>query len=622
VVRSTQNVGRGDGVYSEALTNSPLARAYTDSGTILFKPTPDPQRVNPLSDVTNWIDERVRTRVFGSLFATANLAEGLDYRINFGPDVTYARQGIFHGAETQTRNGGSADATVSNDRTLDYTLDNILTYKRGLGADHRIDGTFLYSIETQRVESDDMTASGLPYESQRFYNLGSGATVEGISTQTSEWALQSYMARLNYTFRDRYLFTVTSRLDGSSRLAPGKKFALFPSVAFAWRAIDDALGSAVGPVNSLKLRASYGRTGNTSVSPYQTLDLLGRTTYSFGNSFGYGLKPATLPNPDLEWEKTEQVDAGIDFGAYNSRITGTIDFYRATTKDLLMDRVLPATSGYTRILQNIGNTRNTGIELALSAVTLDGWNGIRWSNDLTFTKNKNEIISLFSGDQNDVGNRWFIGQPITGGGNDVWYDYRMIGIWQTEDAALAKTYSRKPGEIRIEDVNGDGKINEQDKQILGNSYPRWSGSLSSRVDWNRFDFSLQAITRQGFMVRNTFKTSQSTLAGRYNGIAVNYWTPTNPTGDEPRPDKDQENPRNGDARAYEGGSFSRIRNITLGFTLPAEFARRAGTESLRIYGAAQNPFTFTRFTGLDPEGRTSAGTPSYRTLLVGANVGF
>jgi hypothetical protein len=198
----------------------------------------------------------------------------------------------------------------------------------------------------------------------------------------------------------------------------------------------------------------------------------------------------------------------------------------------------------------------------------------------------------------------------------------MVGIWQTADSALARRYSRKPGEIRIEDINGDFKINEQDRQILGNSYPRWSGSVSTRVDWSRFDFSMQAITRQGFMVRNTFKTSQSTLAGRYNGIAVNYWTPSNPNGDEPRPDKDQENPRNGDARAFEDGSFTRIRNITLGVTLPPGLARRAGTESVRIYGSAESPFTFTRFTGLDPEGRTSAGTPSYRTLLIGANIGF
>ena len=197
-----------------------------------------------------------------------------------------------------------------------------------------------------------------------------------------------------------------------------------------------------------------------------------------------------------------------------------------------------------------------------------------------------------------------------------------MGIWQADEAAAAAVYGQKPGEIKVEDVNGDGKINEADKQILGNSYPKWTGSLNSRADWKRLDLAVQVITRQGVTLANTFRTSQSTLAGRYNGLVVNYWTPANPSNTEPRPNKNQENPLYGDSRAYEDGSFTRVRNITLGVSIPPEFARRAGAESLRIYGTAQNPFTFTNFTGLDPEGRASAGVPSYRTLLVGANVGF
>jgi TonB-linked SusC/RagA family outer membrane protein len=430
------------------------------------------------------------------------------------------------------------------------------------------------------------------------------------------------MTRLNYTWQDRYLLTLTSRLDGSSRLAPGKKYALFPSIAVAWRAIDENLGAPVGPVNSLKFRASFGRTGNTAVDPYQTQGTLRRTVYSFGNDQGFGFRPGTLPNPDLEWEKTEQVDAGVDFGLYNGRITGTLDVYRANTKDLLMDRQLPPSSGFTSIVENIGNTRNKGIELALTAVTLDGWGGIRWTNDFTFSANKNEIVSLSRGAVDDIQNRWFIGQPITGGGNNVWYDFRKIGIWQLADSVAAKKYNRAPGQIRVEDIRGDSTVSQANKQILGNTYPKWTGSFNTRVDWKRIDLSVQAITRQGFMIENTFKTSQSTLAGRYNGIRVNYWTPTNPTNDEPRPNKNQENPIDGGTRAYEDGSFTRIRNITLGFSLPAEVARRAGAESLRIYGTAQDPFTFTKSTALDPEGRPSSGSPPYRTLLVGANVGF
>lgn len=630
LLRSKQNLGRGDGLYGEALADSPLSSPFDTSGAIVFKPTPDPQRDNPLSDVAHHIEERQRTRVFGTLFATARLAEGLDYRVNFGPDITYAREGIFHGAETSSRQGSPADAQISNDRTFDYTLDNIVTYRRGIGADHKVDATLLYSIEKQTFEGDSLRASGLPYESQLFYNLGSGSVVEAIGSQISQWALQSYMTRLNYTFRDRYLVTLTGRLDGSSRLAEGKKYALFPSLALAWRAIDESFGPPVGPINSMKLRASYGRTGNTSVDPYQTQGSLTRSIYSYGSTPAYGFRPGNLPNPNLEWEKTDQFDAGVDFALLGSRLTGTLDVYRANTKDLLMDRQLPATTGYSRITQNIGATRNTGVELALSAVTLEGWRGVRWTNDIAFSRNKNEIVSLSNGAVDDIGNRWFIGQPIdagSGGTNRVWYDYRMLGIWQSNEVAEAAVYGQKPGEIRIEDISGaagipDGKINEFDRQILGNSYPRWTGSFNSRVDWNRFDFSIQAITRQGFMVQNTFRTNQSTLAGRYNGLAVNYWTPANPSSTEPRPNKNQENPLYGGSRAYEDGSFSRIRNITLGVSLPAEYVRRAGAESVRIYGTAQNPFTFTNFTGLDPEGRTSAGTPSYRSLLVGANFGF
>jgi TonB-linked SusC/RagA family outer membrane protein len=627
LLRSTQNLGRGDALYGEALADSPLSSAFDTTGAVLFKPTPDPQRDNPLSDVANHIDQRQRTRVFGTLFATANLAEGLDYRVNFGPDITYSRTGAFHGAQTSSRQGSPADAQINNDHTFDYTLDNILTYRRGIGADHRIDATFLYSIERQTYEGDSLRASGLPYESQLFYNLGSGSVVEAIGSQISQWALQSYMARLNYTFRDRYLLTLTSRLDGSSRLAAGKKYALFPSIALGYRAIDESFGAPIGPVNSLKLRASYGRTGNTSVDPYQTQGSLARSIYAWGTLPAFGFRPGSLPNPDLQWEKTDQFDAGADFGFNGSRVSGTLDFYRATTRDLLMDRQLPPNTGYTQITQNVGTTRNTGVELSLSATTLDGWHGVRWVNDFSFSKNKNEIVSLSNGLVNDAGNRWFIGQPINSTVNNcstncVWYDYKMIGIWQANEAAAAAVYGQVPGQIKVEDVDGDGKITEADKQILGNTYPKWTGNFNSRMDWNRLDFAVQVITRQGFTVANTFRTDQSTLAGRYNGLVVDYWTPTNPSNTEPRPNKNQEFPLYGGSRAYEDGSFTRVRNITLGVTLPAAVAQRAGAESLRIYGTAQNPFTFTSFTGLDPEGRASAGVPSYRTVLVGANVGF
>jgi TonB-dependent starch-binding outer membrane protein SusC len=263
--------------------------------------------------------------------------------------------------------------------------------------------------------------------------------------------------------------------------------------------------------------------------------------------------------------------------------------------------------------------------VALTAITLDGWHGIHWTNDITFSKNKNEIVSLNGGKVDDPGNVWFIGQPInnpnSGSDNHVWYDYKFNGIWQTADSALAASYGEKPGQIRIVDVNGDGKFNASDKVILGNTYPTWTGSLSSRVDYRGFDVSFQAITRRGFMVRNDLQRG-NTLAGRYNGPAVNYWTPSNPSNEAPRPDKNTENPVFGDARGYEDGSFVKIRNITVGATVPQRYLTRVGAASARIYFTAQDPWLFTNTSVLDPEGQTGNGVPIFRTLLIGGSFGF
>ena len=365
--------------------------------------------------------------------------------------------------------------------------------------------------------------------------------MERIGSVISQWALQSYMARLNYTLLDKYLLTLTTRIDGSSRLAEGNKYATFPSVALGYRALDENANQKFGPLNSLKLRGSYGTTGNTSVDPYQTQGGLVRTAYSYGSTAGFGYRPGTLPNPELQWEKTATYDVGVDFGLLDGRLTGTVDGYRANTNDLLMDRQLPPSTGYSSITQNVGATRNTGIEVALTAITLDGWHGLHWTNDVTWSKNKNEILTLNGGKIDDPGNTWFIGQPINGGGNNVWYDYKFAGIWQTSEAAQAASYGEKPGQIKIVDVNGDGKFNASDKVILGNTYPAWTGSLSSRMDYRGFDLSFQAITRRGFMIRNDLQRG-NTLAGRYNGPAVNFWTPANPSNEAPRPDKNTENP--------------------------------------------------------------------------------
>ena len=617
LIRTDQSLGRGDGVYSEALGNDPLGVPYDSAGNVLFKPTPDGQRVNPLSDILNWKDERARTRLFGTLSADYDLAPGLNWRLNFGADLTFFRRGQFRGAQTQVNQGSSADAQLAQTRTFAYTVDNILTYRRSLGSDHRLDATLLYSIQQERTERDTTAVSGLPYETDQFYDLGSAVHVEGVYSGLSQWALQSVMARANYTWKDRYLLTVSGRLDGSSRLAPGHKYALFPSVALAWRLSEEPIVRRTGLFSDLKLRASFGRTGNTAIDPYQTEGQLVRSVYSFGDKAAVGYGPGTLPNPDLRWEKTSQVDVGLEFTAVNNRLAGTVDVYRANTSDLIMLRQIAPTSGYTSILQNIGATRNTGLEVALSAQLLQDWNGLGWSTQLNWAANRNRIVRLFSGMQADVGNLWFVGQPI-----QVYYDYKFAGIWQLQDSLAAKRYKQVPGQIRVVDVNGDGKIDAQDKVILGTNFPEWTSSFTNRFDWRGFDLSATAYARVGFMVNDQFRTDNNQLFGRYNNLLVNYWTPTNPSNTDPRPNADQEFPIYGSTRGYEDGSFIRVRDITLGYTVPGGRMGPLRARSLRIYATALDPFLFTKFGGLDPESRTSAGTPSYRTVLMGVTVGI
>jgi len=623
VVRSNQNLGRGDDEYGLALQLSPLAVAFDSAGHAIFKPTPDPQVVNPVNEVGAYIEQNLRNRAFGALFTSIKLAEGLDYRVSFGPDLTFSRHGLFRGAQTQANQGSGADATRDNSQIYDYTLDNVVNYRHSLGVSHKVDATLLYSVEKNRTEVDSVSAQGLPYETQLFYNMGTGATITNIGSGLTEWALQSYMGRLNYTFRDRYLLTVTAREDGSSRLAEGRKYSLFPSAALGWRVFDEGLGDRFGPINSLKLRTSYGRTGNTSVSPYQTQGGLTRSTYAFGNNGAFGFRPGSLPNPNLQWEQTAQLDAGADFSLMNGRLAGALDVYRANTTHLLLNRQLSPTSGFTSITQNIGATRNTGLELSLTHLTVDGRRGLHWSNDFTFAMNKNQIVSLVDSTTADVVNRWFVGQPIDNNGtNRVWYDYKFVGVWQLADSLEARKFGQTPGQIRVLDRNGDYKINEADKMILGNNYPRWTGSWNTRADYKRLDIAMQVYMRQHFIESDGFINSNSTLAGRYNGIKVNYWTPTNPSNTDPRPNKNQEQPIYGGTRSYEDASFVKIRNINVGFIVPPTLAQRIGAQSLRIYGSVQNVARFTKFKGLDPEGRTSAGAPPNRSVIFGANFGF
>ncbi|KAA5549103.1 SusC/RagA family TonB-linked outer membrane protein [Adhaeribacter rhizoryzae] len=624
-----------------ALRENPLGVPYDKNGNLLWQNTSDGAQTNPLLEVQKnaTVDENRRTRILASVYGEYKILPGLTYRLNFGPDYGIRRNGLFQASLSNARGRGTPFARNESNHQFSYTVENILNYSKTFKEVHDLNITGLFSVQKERREFYQIRVSGMPYEYQLFYKLSSAPTIEGVDSDLNERGLLSYMGRINYGFRDKYLLTLTTRIDGSSKFSgetslfgDTKKYGFFPSAAIGWRVSEEPFMKGITFLDNLKLRASYGLTGNEGIGAYATQGSLSRTTYAWGNTSAFGYRPNALVNPDLRWETTATTNFGLDYGFLDNRISGSIEVYRQNTYDLLMPRNLPWTSGYGSVLQNVGKSRNTGIEFAVSTVNVDmGSNGFRWTTDINLNSNKEEIVEIYSGKNDDIGSLYFIGKPLT-----VYYDYEKLGIWQTNEADEAKKYKQNPGEIKVRDLNNDGAITAADRRILGSDIPDWSGGITNRFSYKGVDLSFFIFTRQGGMIRSNLYTSGiNALAGRYNNLDVDYWTPTNPTNDHPRPNQNQEFPLYDRTLSYFDGSFTKVRNITLGYNLPAAITNKVKMGSLRIYASAQNPFIFSNYgKNLDPEqarGRSNdreqtneigIGTPSVRSVIFGVNAKF
>ena len=388
--RINTDQGEGGGAYGYALAMTPLGRPTNfmnpDSAGLLDpRPDDDPLNINPVLEAQSVVRQQVVNRIFGSAFAEYQIADGLTYRMNFGPDISQLDNGCFNGPWTHgtcanlgansSNQGQPPQAGEFTQQDFAYTLDNLVHFNRAFGSAQRLDLTGLYSLQHDHFTKDSLYATQLPYTTQLWYDLGSG-TAGNETSRISEWMLESYMGRANYTLLDRYTVSVTGRTDGSSRLAPGHKWAFFPSTGLAWQLGEESFMRNYAFLNSLKLHASYGTTGNTAINPYSTEGTLASRLYTFGTTRVQGYKPGSIPNPDLGWEKTDQSDVGMDFSVINDRITGTIEGYRMNTHNLLLTQLLPVTSGFTSTLQNVGATRNTGVELSFSTLNIRNWRGL------------------------------------------------------------------------------------------------------------------------------------------------------------------------------------------------------------------------------------------------------
>lgn len=612
--------------YNFTLQQNPLGRPYDDNGNLIFSPTNDALLTNPLAEIIPGaqVDQIKKYRIFNSIYAEANIIDGLKYRVNFGPDFTIERAGRFIGAQTNARKYGDPQATTNSSFGFNYTLENILTYNKKFG-DHNFGVTALQSIQRDNYETNTINVQGVPAESQQFYNEGNASLVLGVGSNLIQWTINSYMGRINYDYKDKYLVTATLRRDGSSRFGENTKYGNFPGIALGWNISNEDFMKSISWVDLLKLRVSRGSVGNQGVAPYQTQGLLGRTVYAFGTTPAYGYRPETIGNPDLHWETSTTTNIGVDFSFWRGRLAGAMELYQTNTTDLLLSDLLPTSIGFNSVTRNIGETQNKGFEASISSVNMNTSGGFKWTTDITFTKNTEKIISLFNGPVDDVGNKRFIGKPLT-----EFYDYKKAGIWQTNEADAAKSYQSSVGQIKVQDTNGDGKITADDRVFLGSDIPTWSGGITNRFNYKGFDLSFFVYARIGQTILSGFHRDNNQLAGRYEQIKVDYWTPNNPTNEFPRPNSSQEFPVYNSAIIYFDGSFVKVRNINFGYTFPNKITSKLRLQSLRLFTSIQQPFIFStyrsKYNGVDPE--TSNGTisngvvPATRVTTFGLNVKF
>lgn len=612
--------------YGFLASQNPLARAYDDSGNLIFQQTDDALLTNPLNEIVPGakIDETKKYRIFNSIYAEYQIADGLKYRVNFGPDFTISRNGQFNGALTNAIKGGNPTATTDNRFGFNYTLENILTYNKQF-KNHNLGVTLLQSMQRDNYEQYTQSVLGVPVETQAFYNLGNASSIQGIGSNLIQWTIASYMARINYDYKGKYLLTATMRRDGSSRFGENSKWGNFPGFALGWNLHQEDFMKDLTWLDELKLRASYAQVGNQGLSPYQTQGLEGRTSYAWNNTAAYGYRPNTIGNADLKWETSTSQNIGMDFSILRGRVSGSLEYYQTNTTDLLLSDQLPTSTGFAAVTRNVGETQNKGVELSLSTINIDAANGFKWSTDFTFYKNTEAILSLYNGAKDDVGNRWFIGRPL-----NSYYDYQYAGIWQTAEADKAKAMGFTVGQIKVADSDGDGKITAADRVLLGSDVPSWTGGITNRFSFKGFDLSFFIFTRQGQMIMSKFHQNSNYLQGRYNQIKVDYWTPNNPNAYYPRPNFNQEFPAYNTAISYFDGSFIKVRNINFGYTFPAKTAAKLGLNSLRLYASIQQPFIFSEYrskwNGVDPE--TSNGnvnndvTPATSVTTFGLNIKF
>ncbi len=637
--------------------------------------------INPLVDMDNTEKGAKKLHILGNIYLQFTPIKNLSFKTTLSPNIYQGRTHYYATVKTQDRQGKTDRAEVVQTNMFDYTWDNQVNYNLNVG-DHSFGVMGLFSMNKYTSENFGLYGEKFP-SNTTYYNMGNAGTLIASTSGYTEYSLISYAARMNYSYKGKYMFTGTLRADGSSRFAKDNRWGTFPSAAVAWRASEEDFLKADW-LNNLKLRLSYGVTGNNNVGNYATATMPSSTAYyAFGSTFGYGYGPNGIVNAAIQWEKTSELDFGVDLSVLNDRINLTADVYSKISDGLLMQRSLAIEAGGgATVNDNIGKVSNKGFELSLNTVNVKT-NDLRWETTFTFAKNTNKIEELYGGTvTQDLGNNWFVGSPVS-----VFYNYELGGIVNdlpmtvtlpedikgfmsggvatdgvkgqevTFDHAYEfyyKAYGWYEGMPIVKDQNWDGVIDANDKKIIGKALPDWTGSFSTTLTYKNWDISASAYAKQGYMVMSPFLRQFQGYndRGRMH-INMDYYIPagtpilnedgsvgvqeTTYYGTFPYP-TDNASASNGGVGQYFGttgdntglnyhvdASYIKFKNISIGYSLSKKALDKIGMSQLRVYANVLNPFVITKYKGFDPEwagSSLSSGGPSTVTYQIGVNMKF
>jgi len=636
IVAHNRDGGRSNLLNASAM--SPYAKEYNDDGTYTQYPMySETLWSNPMLSTT-LNPERRSFDIFASGYGELNLGEiyaplkGLKYRLNANYTYIPSRNNYYEGKTVYNQQGYGY---IDNQESQYYLIENILTYTKDIKK-HHFDLTGLFSASSKYWQDSRASSRTFPNDNLGWGNLESGST-QSVESQADMRRLQSWMGRLNYNFDSRYLFTATLRRDASSVFGDNSKWGNFPSFAVGWNVTREKFAAPFTAVlNNLKLRTSWGYSGNASLDVYSSLSQMVSNSLAMNGGSTTALKVGTpsqgirMGNPNLHWERTKSFNIAADFGLWSNRIYGTIEYYSRTTDGILLRQNLTQVSGYENVYNNIGTINNKGIEITLNSTNINTKN-FRWNSTIVFAKNTNKWVEVYGNGVEDLNNRWFIGKPL-----GVIYDYTKVGIWQESEIGKPKAQGGNigwddtalAGDLKLADLNNDGKIDDKDRSILGQTDPKWTGGLTNTFSYKNFNLSIFVQTSQGAKGNNSVIGTAADEIGRRNGPAeVGFWTPTNKSNEW----RSLGNHSNSHGYGFPcDASYTRIKDVTVSYNVPSNALTKLGLSAAQIYVSGRNLYTFTNWVGWDPEARYDGrgsgnwdiNYPVTRDVVVGLNVTF